>query len=344
MVGTTRWRSSDALAVRVNDKTGVAVVSVVPGDQQQAQRHVQVTNEDGATAIKFDVEVRPADSVEFLRVAENFNGREWNGEHRAFVIIRNRLQGGKLSNLIARNVTRCANRLQATDIDASALFTCNVLREPANGGLSNTLQGKINVRPGFNVKTGQYFCGLTLSDYDQDWIPFLRKNSPTVLLELRLNNGARATSEINIVAGIHVSVDRIRFAKEADEPEFTVIGREALLRDVRVSGSHKHLEVNKLATMSTGQEDEFAIRYKVKLVGSVEDVNVLTVSVQSASTEQVMVLPVEWPHNNVCSSKPFSMDNIFSPVLSLGVIISTVIVTLTFAYSEYRHFLTVHFI
>lgn len=336
-MGTTKWTSSDARTVRVNDKTGVAVVNVVSGEPQQQHRRVQVTNRDAVTAIKFDVDVRQADSVEFLRATENFNGRDWNGEHRAYAVIRNRLQGAKLSNLVARNVTRCVNRLLAADVDASALFSCHVLRDNSNDALPTKLQSKIIARPGFGTKTGQYYCGVTLSDYDQEWIPYLRRSSPTVPIELRLANGVTATAELRVVAGIHVPVDRIRFVKESDVPEFTVIGREALLKDVRVSGSHKHLEVKKLATTATGQDGEFAIKYQVKLVGSVDDANVLTINVESDGTEQVLKLPVEWPNNNACSSKPFSVDNIFSPVLSLGVIISTVIVTLTFAYSEYHY-------
>lgn len=327
--GTSKWTSSDTAAIQVNDKTGVAVVSGLSGDQ----RRVRVTNRDAATAIQFDVELRQADSVEFVRVRENFNGREWNGEHRAYAVIRARLQGAKLSNLIARNVTRCVNRLHS-DIDASALFSCHISKDSANV-MPDKLWGKIVTRPGFSARHGQYYCGVTLADYDQDWVPFLRKSSPSLLVELRLKNGISATADLKVVAGIHVSVDRIRFAKESDVVEFTVIGRESMLKEVRVTGSHKNLEVKKISTSATGQDNELAIRNQVKLIGSVDDANVLSVKVESPSTEQVVTLPVEWPNENMCASKPFSIDNLFSPVLSLGVIISTVIVTLTFAYSEY---------
>lgn len=331
--GTTKWTSSDARAIQVNDKTGVAVVNVPKGDQS---KRVQVTNQDAVTAIKFDVDLRQADSVEFVRVAENFNGQQWGGEHRAFAVIRNRLQGAaKLSNLIARNVSRCVNRLMLSDVEASALFSCHVLRDSAGNAVPDKLLGRIAVRPGFCAAHGQYYCGVTLTDYDQEWVPFLRKTSPTLLLELRLANGVTATAEVKVVAGIHVAVDRIRFATESDAPEFTVVGREAVLRDLQVSGSHKHLEVKKISTAATGQESEYVIRFQARLTGSVDDANVLTVNVNSPSTEQVVALPVEWPNANQCSSKPFSVDNLFSSVFSLGVIISTVIVTLTFAYSEY---------
>lgn len=338
--GTTKWTSSDSRVIQVNDKTGVAVVHSVPaGEPQQSSnsRRVQVTNQDAVTAIKFDVDVRQADSVEFVRVAENFNGREWNGEHRAYAVIKNRLQGAaKLSNLIARNVTRCVYRLRS-DVEAGTVFSCHILRESNNNAVAvpDKLLGRITVRSGFSARQGQYYCGVTLTDYDQEWVPYLRKNSPTLLVELRLTNGVMSTAELKVVAGIHVPVDRIRFAKESDAPEFTVIGREVLLKDLRVVGSHKHLEVKKMSTSSTGQESEFVIRYQVKIVGSVDDVNVLSVTVDSPATEQVVTLPVEWPNANMmCSSKPFSVDNLFSSVFSLGVIISTVIVTLTFVYSK----------
>lgn len=321
-------------ALKVNDKTGVAVVGAFASGEQS--RRVQVTNQDAVTAIKFDVDLRQADTVDFVRPSENFNGRDWNNEHRSYAVLRNRLQGSaKVSNLVARNVTRCMNRLASDAIDASALFSCHVQRD-SNNLVPAKLLSKITVRPGFSAKVGQYYCAVTLVDFDQEWVPYLRRNSPSLLLELRLANGVMATSELKVVAGIHVAVDRIRFAKESDVPEFTVIGREGLLKDVRVVASHKHVEVKKVATSATGQESEFAIRYQVKLTGSVEDVNVLTVNVESPSTEQVVVIPVEWPNQNMmCSSKPFTGENIFSSVLSLGVIISTVIVTLTIGYSEY---------
>lgn len=333
--GASKWTSSDRKAIKVNDKTGVAVVIVPTGDQS---RRVRVANEDTVTAMAFDVDVRQADSVEFVRVSENFGGQETGGEHRAYAIIKNRLQGVKLSNLIARNVSRCVNRL-VNDVDATALFSCHIQRDSSssfgNGGVTDKLISKIAIRPGFEAKRGQYYCGITLPDYDQDWVPVLRKSSPTFIVELRLGNGVMAATELKVVAGIHVGVDRIRFAKESDTPEFTVIGREAMLRDVRVVASHKNLEVKKVSTSATGQENEFAIRYQAKLIGSVDDANVLTVNVESPSTEQVVALPVEWPNERMCSSKPFTGENLFSSVLSLGVIISTVIVTLTFVYSEY---------
>lgn len=338
-VGSTKWTSSDSGSIRVNAKTGVAVVSVpASGDQQQLQsKRVQVTNQDAVTAIKFDVDVRQADSVEFVRVTDNFNGREFNGEHRAYAVIKNRLQGAKLSNLVARNVTRCMNRIIASDVDANALFTCQVTVSRDSASAAERMQSKIVARPGFSAKHGQFYCGVTLADYDQQWIPYLRKNSPVLQVELRLASGVMAVAELRVVAGVHVAVDRIRFTKEGDAPEFTVVGSEAMLKDLRVVGSHKHLEVKKMSALATGQEPgEFAIRYQVKLSGSVEDANVLTVKVESPSTEQVFSLPVEWPNENVCSSRPFSVDGGgFSPLQSLGVIISTVIVTLTFVYSEY---------
>lgn len=339
--GTSKWTSSDAKAIKVNGKTGVAVVIVPTGEQS---RRVRVANEDTVTAMTFDVDVRQADSVEFVRVSENFGGRESGGEHRAYAIIKNRLQGVKLSNLIARNVSRCVNRL-SNDVDATTLFSCHIQRDSSSlssssssNGVTDKLISKIAIRPGFEAKRGQYYCGVTLLDYEQEWVPVLRKSSPAFIVELRLGNGVMAATELKIIAGIHVEVDRIRFAKESDTPEFTVIGREAMLRDVRVVASHKNLEVKKVSTSATGQENEFAIRYQVKLVGSVDDANVLTVSVESPSTEQVVALPVEWPNERMCSSKPFAGENIFSSVLSLGVIISTVIVTLTFVYSEYSSF------
>lgn len=252
-------------------------------------------------------------------------------------MIRNRLQGAKVSNLVARNVTRCVNRMPI-DLDVSAWVSCKVLGD--SGSLvSDKLLKKVDVRPGFSASKGQYYCGVSLVNYAQDWLPLLRRSPVTLTLEMQLPSGVRGTMQLKVIAGIHLNVDRIHFSEESDTPEFTVVGRETLLRDIRVVASHKNLEVKKLSTTATGQENEFALRFQVRLTGSVQEANVLSVTVESPGTDQALTLPVEWPTENSCSSKPFSLDNIFSPVLSLGVIISTVIVTLTFAYSEYKRVL-----
>lgn len=201
--------------------------------------------------------------------------------------------------------------------------------------MAERLSQKIVIRPGFEAKRGQYYCGVTLVDYDQEWIPALRKSSLNFIVEMRLKNGIMAATELKVVAGIHVAVDRIKFAKETDTPEFTVIGREVHLKGIRVEGSHKSLEVKKISTSATGEENEFAIRYQVKMIGSVDDADVLSVMLESPSTEQVLQLPVEWPNERMCSTRPFSGNNLFaSGVSNLGLIISTVIVTFAFIYGK----------
>lgn len=335
---SAKWTTSDVAAIRVHEKSGVAVVhAVMAAAGEPHSKRVLVTNQDAVTALQFDVDVRQADTVEFMRPTENFNGRDnTGGEHRSYAILKHRQQGLKLSNVIARNVTRCVNRLLPDSVDAASLFSCHILGDSAShGSLPAKLASKIKARAGFSASHGQYYCGVSLAEYDQEWVPYLRKHSPTLLLELRLANGVMATAELRVVAGMHVAVDRIRFAKESDTPEFTVIGREAVLKEVRVTASHAHLEVKRVATSATGQESEFAVRYQVRVTGSVDEATVLSVTVDSPSTEQVVTLPVEWPSQNVCASRPFTGENLFSSVLSLGVIISTVIVTLTIGYSEY---------
>lgn len=310
---------------------------MVIGASGEQSKRVEVTHSGTGTALKFDVDTRQADSVEFLRVTENFNGREAGGEHRAYAVIINRLQGAKLTNLVARNVSRCVYRL-ADMVDAAQLFSCHIPKDSiSGGGLTDRMVSKIVIRPGFDGKRGQYYCGITLVDYDQDWVAALRKASLTFVIELRLKNGIMAASELKVVAGIHVSADRIKFTKDTDMPEFTVIGREAHLQGIRVEGSHKSLEIKKISTSATGQENEFAIRYQVKMTGSVDDADVLTVSVESPGTEQMLQLAVEWPNDRMCSTKPFSGDNLLASVVSnLGLIISTVIVTFAFIYGELR--------
>lgn len=69
--GASRWTSSDTRTLQLNEKNGVAVVT---GPSVEQQKRVQVTHQDSVTAIHFDV--REEESVDFVRVAETFNGHE----------------------------------------------------------------------------------------------------------------------------------------------------------------------------------------------------------------------------------------------------------------------------
>lgn len=332
--GNSKWTSSNNNVLNINERTGVAVVNH-PQDGQQSTS-IRITNEDEGAVMTFDVEVRQADDAEFLHHSRNFIKHTGGGEYRVYAVIKNRLQGTKLTNLIARNVSRCVSRI-ISDVDAAPLFSCHILRELSDGiAVADKLWNKVSIRPGFDPQHGQFYCAVILANYDQDWIPFVRKVSPTLAIELRLANGVASSTELRIVSGVHVTPDRIRFSKESDLPEFVIDGRESLLKNLLVTASDNRLEIKKVSTAVRGQDGEFALRYQVKIVGSLDEVNFLTINVESPDSEQLLSLPVEWPQDTTCASKPFTGEKLFSSVLSLGIIISTIIGTLTCAYREHK--------
>lgn len=245
---TSKWTTSDATLIKVNERTGLAVVvaatttntaaSAIASAQNTGggsaslstttNRLVTLTNADMANtiAVRFEIDVRATDSLDFVRDTENFNGM---GEHRAYVVMRNRHQGpAKYTNVIARNVTKCLQRLEEADLVALP-FACQAVNLDRNGQqLTASMLDMIRVRSGFDRTRGQYFCAVTLDQYEREWVPALRKSALPFSIEARLKSGVKATATVHLIAGVTVTPLRLAFTRETDELEVQVSGRKCL--------------------------------------------------------------------------------------------------------------------
>lgn len=117
-------------------------------------------------------------------------------------------------------------------------------------------------------------------------------------------------------------------------------GKEAYLRSMQIHASHKNVEVVKkmtTTTTTTGSNDgaAFTLAYKVRIVGPVDDVELLSITVQSPDTDQNITVPIDLVANRKCSSRPFAGDSLLETVVShLGLIISTAIVVIASIYGK----------
>lgn len=292
---------------------------------------VDIYHENSVTglSIKFECDIRNVDVVDFVKPSDSFNGL---GEYRAYFVLKNRLQGRKLSNLIARNVTRCTTSLTQPDLK---LFACEILR---NSNVDAALTQKIKVTEGFEVKTGQYYCAMSLVDFEKDWRVYLGRNNFLVGLEVKLKSGVMATSEIKVVTGVIVEPSKLTLASEDDTKELIVYGRESYLKGLQLVASQKNLEVKKLSMSAIEAEGEqqFAIKYQVKLVGLIDESDILTIAVQSALTEQNLTIPVDVNADRKCSVRPSASSNFLSSIVAnFGLIISTIVVLSVVLYGKY---------
>lgn len=101
LAAVSNWHSSDEAIIRVDRHAGVGrVIST----RSQFGEPVTVTNGDAATGhIKYDLEIREADNVEFYKSNDIFNGKSYKGH----LVIRNHLQLDKLTNLVSDDATPC---------------------------------------------------------------------------------------------------------------------------------------------------------------------------------------------------------------------------------------------
>lgn len=113
LASINNWHSSDDTIIRVDRHAGVGrVVS----SRSKFGEPVTVTNGDTITGhIKYDLEIREADNIEFYKSSDIFNGKNYKGH----LVVRNHLQLDKLTNLVSStsfNPNMCSNSTQKTNV------------------------------------------------------------------------------------------------------------------------------------------------------------------------------------------------------------------------------------
>lgn len=94
LVSIHNWVSSDESIISVDNHMGIGRVV---GSRSKFGEQVAITNgNEHFGHIKYDLEIREADSIEFFRREDIFNGKSYKGH----LVIKNHLQVDKITNLV----------------------------------------------------------------------------------------------------------------------------------------------------------------------------------------------------------------------------------------------------
>ncbi|KAI9583399.1 hypothetical protein GQX74_005147 [Glossina fuscipes] len=220
---SSTWSSSDEQILTIDRYTGVGKVL---GNRYKLGEKVAVTNGDKASGnfIKYDVEVRDADVIQFTKSFDIFSGSTYRGEF----VIRNHLQVDKFTNLVAKNVTRCSSML---DKMPNKLFKCQLRSE---NSLGKQLLQHYQVAGIFDHEIGRYACDINLKTSFDDVLNLIKNNDVHFDLEVVMFSGLMDSISLKLVPGIKIIPD-ILLADNAKEQDLTITGLDKVLQKLEVS-------------------------------------------------------------------------------------------------------------
>lgn len=317
LVSVGDWSTSDETVLRIDKTTGIGVAC---GSRQSAKfgEQVTVTNGDEQHGfIKYDLEVREADTIEFYAINDIFNGKKFN----ANLIIKNHLQVDKPSNLIAKNATTC---LASLDLLREKFFSCALkVLDPIQDNAAKVLD-LLSVAPTFDKKFGSYACEIDLKPKAtlSDMINLVQTNEFEFELLATLTNGISTTRKIKMMPAI--SVYPLELAHEQIEQQsVTVTGIERILQKVRVTSS----DPNAFEITPTNAKN--SIQYKIKLLRNIPFDEIAFLTVDSPLTMQTIQIPIQSLQiAQKCLNQPFQSFSTlaFNIISNLGLIVSMLII------------------
>ncbi|CAD7078083.1 unnamed protein product [Hermetia illucens] len=314
LTSATFWSSSDERIVSIDRHTGVARVL---GNRFKSGEKIAISNGDkSGSFLKYDIEVREADKIEFFKSYDIFSGNSYRGH----LVLRNHLQVDKFSNLIARNVSKCSNFIDKVPVK---FFTCKISsKEP----LGVQVIDNFKVTSLFDKNVGTYACEIVLITSQLDILSVVKSNEVNIELEAQLPNGLSDIVTLKIVPAIKVTPDAIS-VDQITQQGIVVTGLDKVLQKVEVKPSDASvLEVIPQA------KAHGSLQYKVKLINELPTDEQLFVQVHSPLTLQDIQVPIEETNSVMkCSTRPFNNASTFliNIVSHIGVIISVIVLILT---------------
>uniref|UniRef100_A0A1A9WQW2 BIG2 domain-containing protein n=1 Tax=Glossina brevipalpis TaxID=37001 RepID=A0A1A9WQW2_9MUSC len=223
LTASSIWTSSDEQTITIDRYTRVGKVL---GNRYKLGEKVAVTNGDKASGnfIKYDVEVRDADVLKFLKSSDIFSGSTYRGEF----VVRNHLQVDKFTNLVAKNITRCSSML---DKMPNKLFKCQLRSEQS---LGKELMQHYQVAAIFDHAIGRYACDIYLKTSFDEVFGIIKNNDVNFDLEVVMFNGLTDSLSLKLVPGIKVIPDAL-LADNAKEQDLTITGLDKVLQKLEVS-------------------------------------------------------------------------------------------------------------
>lgn len=247
LVSIHNWVSSDESILSIDNHAGIGRVI---RSRSNFGEQVSVTNGNERFGhINYDLEIREADSIEFFRREDIFNGKSYKGH----LVIKNHLQLDKITNLviprpsllhwsaierlfslsgkfqIARNVSTCTATLQPF---SDQFFTCQLKLSSQVQNNANKVLDILRVTSIFDRLFGAYACEIELLTNIGDLIALVKNDDFNFELVASLSNGITASSHLRI--GIGAFPTEISL-EQADQQIISVTGLDKVLQKVEVS-------------------------------------------------------------------------------------------------------------
>lgn len=332
LVSVGDWITSDETVLRIDKTTGIGIAR---RSRQGAKfgEQVTVTNGDEQHGfIKYDLEIREADTIEFYQINDIFNGKNF----KANLIMKNHLQVDKLSNLIAKNSTTC---LASLDLFREKFFNCALKVLDQSQGNAAKLIDLLTVTPTFDKQFGSYACEIDLKPKSSlsDMIGLVQSDEFRFELVATLTNGISTTTIVKMMPAIAVYPLEL-ILEQIEQQSVTVTGVERILQKVQVTSSDPSaFEISTTAAKNSNQ-------YKIKLLRNIPVDETAFITVNSPLTMQTIQIPIQSLQiAQKCLNQPFQGFSTvaFNVISNLGLIVSMLIILSATVWGEY-HFYTMN--
>lgn len=315
LVSVGDWISSDETVLAIDKTTGIGLARE---SHQKYGDQVTVTNGGEQHGfIKYDLEIREADTIEFYQINDIFNGKNF----KANLIIKNHLQIDKLSNFIAKNSTTC---LALLDGFREKFFNCALkLLDTTKGNAAKVLD-LLTVAPTFDKQFGSYACEIDLKPKStlSDIISLIESDELQFELVATLKNGISTTTIVKMMPAINVYPLELAL-EQIEQQTLTVNGIERILQRVQVTSSDPS------AFEITSTKAKSANQYKIKLLRNIPLDETAYIIVNSPLTMQTVQIPVQsLRFAQKCLNQPFQSFSTlaFNVISNLGLIVSLLII------------------
>ncbi|XP_055379498.1 nuclear pore membrane glycoprotein 210 [Condylostylus longicornis] len=313
----TFWTSSADRLVKIDSVTGIAKVIAV---RNKFNEKVVITNM-GSTGnfIKYDLEIRESDMIEFQKTYDIFSGTSY----QAYLVIKNHLQSDKYSNMFAKNISKCSSNSDQLFTEVK-FFTCHLSSKQQ---LGTQVIEFYKVSPKFDINQGMYLCEIELLSGIADVVNFVKNNDINIELKAQLSNGVNDIVTLKIVPGIKVTPEVIT-VDQIHNQGLIVTGLDKVLQKIEIKSSDEEI-----LEISPQAKAHGSIHFKLKLLSEFPADENVFVNIVSPLTLQNLEIPILKPSTLIqtCSNQPFKTTPVFlmNFISNLGFIISIIVLVAT---------------
>lgn len=312
------WHTSDENILTIDKSTGLGLVKSSISDSRNMEM-VTVYNGDLAKGlIKYDLEIRGADSVEFYQSDDIFSGRSFT----ARLLIKNHLQYEKMSNVFARNQTLCTASFKSF---SKQLYDCKIRLMTSIDGNADKVLRLLSAAPTFDKQRGAYACQIDASPKTSisDIVNVAKRDELQFELEATLNNGVSSTRYIKMLPALNVHPMELQI-EQIEQQQITITGTDRIIQAAHVSSSHPTT-----FEITAGIRSHDSKQFKVKVLRSLTSDEDAFVLINSPVTLQTIRIPIRITQSaQKCSNQPFQSFSVitYNIISNLGLIIFTLFI------------------